>query len=82
MNPAVARFSDVELRPQQLKERELEGRKGLVVEYADDAENLFSSSLEATTTLGGCCEAADGEVGSCQYFLFKSAIIKERRTLI
>lgn len=59
MNPAVARFSDVELRPQQLKERELLLlRKGLVVEYADDVENLFSSSLEATTTLGGCCEAA------------------------
>ena len=60
MNPAVARFSDVELRPQQLKERELLLllRKGLVVEYADEAENLFSSSLEATTTLGGCCEAA------------------------
>ena len=59
MNPA-ARFSDVELRPQQLKERELLLllRKGLVVEYADEAENLFSSSLEATTTLGGCCEAA------------------------
>ena len=46
-------------------------------------KTFFSSSLEATTTLGGCCEAAaDGEVGSCQYFLFKSAIIKERRTLI
>ena len=59
MNPA-ARFSDVELRPQQLKERELLLllRKGLVVEYVDEAENLFSSSLEATTTLGGCCEAA------------------------
>ena len=63
MNPAVARFSDVELRPQQLKERELLLlRKGLVVEYADDVENLFSSSLEATTTLGGCCEAADGRL--------------------
>jgi len=39
-------------------------------------KTFFSSSLEATTTLGGCCEAADGEVGSCQYFLFKSSPCK------
>ena len=41
---------------------------------------FFRGYYNTRRLLWGCC--CWWEVGSCQYFLFKSAIIKERRTLI